>query len=165
MEIPRILYSSPFMGNYFCEIAHYNMAFVAIAKNAVTYLKSLAIYAKTGTVVSDKEEIHEVVGYSSMNGYLYPVKQLDGEWGNGIMKFAVWRDPVERLVSCYKNFCLEYHHQQRRYFEYLDLCREPSFDRFMEFVRFELRKSDPLYQDEHIRRQSDYYSYFSISFL
>ena len=47
MEIPRILYSSPFMGNYFCEIAHYNMAFVAIAKNAVTYLKSLAIYAKT----------------------------------------------------------------------------------------------------------------------
>ena len=46
MEIPRILYSSPFMGNYFCEIAHYNMAFVAIAKNAVTYLKSLAIYAK-----------------------------------------------------------------------------------------------------------------------
>ena len=103
------------------------MAFVAIAKNAVTYLKSLAIYAKTGTVVSDKEEIHEVVGYSSMNGYLYPVKQLDGEWGNGIMKFAVWRDPVERLVSCYKNFCLEYHHQQRRYFEYLDLCREPSF--------------------------------------
>ena len=106
MEIPRILYSSPFMGNYFCEIAHYNMAFVAIAKNAVTYLKSLAIYAKTGTVVSDKEEIHEVVGYSSMNGYLYPVKQLDGEWGNGIMKFAVWRDPVERLVSCYKKFCL-----------------------------------------------------------
>ena len=56
MEIPRILYSSPFMGNYFCEIAHYNMAFVAIAKNAVTYLKSLAIYAKTGTVVSDKED-------------------------------------------------------------------------------------------------------------
>ena len=39
MEIPRILYSSPFMGNYFCEIAHYNMAFVAIAKNAVTYLR------------------------------------------------------------------------------------------------------------------------------
>ena len=27
----------------------------------------------------------------------------------------------------------------------------------MEFVRFELGKSNPVYQDEHIRRQSDYY--------
>ena len=81
------------------------------------------------------------------------------------MKIAVLRDPVERLVSCYKNFCLEYHHQQRRYFEYLDLCREPSFDRFMEFVRFEMGKSDPLYQDEHIRRQSDYYSCEDVDYI
>ena len=82
MEIPRILYSSPFMGNYFCEIAHYNMAFVAIAKNAVTYLKSLAIYAKTGTVVSDKEEIHEVVGNRPSTG-LWNLCVLN--WGKVIL--------------------------------------------------------------------------------
>jgi len=37
------------------------------------------------------------------------------------------------------------------------MYEDNSFDRFMEFVRFELGKKNPLSQDEHIRRQSDYY--------
>ena len=72
-----------------------------------------------------------------------------------LLCFAVWRDPLERLISCYKHFILE--HEKRFYFNYLGLYTDNSFDRFMEFVRFELRKSNPLFQDEHIRRQSDYY--------
>ena len=31
--------------------------------------------------------------------------------------------------------------------------------------RFELGKSDPLYQDEHIRRQSDYYSCEDVDYI
>lgn len=80
-----------------------------------------------------------------------------------MIKFAVWRDPVERLVSCYKFFCLE--KENRYYFRYLDLYGDNSFDRFMEFVRFELGKTNPLYQDEHIRRQSDYYSPEDVDYI
>lgn len=163
METPQPLYLSPFMGNYFCEIAHCNAAFVAISKNAVTYLKNIAIYTKTGYIAADKSEIHELVGYYPENGYLHPVGESDEEWGKGIMKFAIWRDPVERLVSCYKHFCLDQHRQ--RYYIYLNLYQDSSFDRFMEYVRFELGKADPLYQDEHIRRQSDYYAKEDVDYI
>lgn len=109
LETSQNPYPSPFMGNYFCEIAHYNAAFVAISKNAVTYLKNIAIYTKTGSIAANKDEVHDWVGYTPGNGYLHPVKDYDEEWGRDIVKFAIWRDPVERLVSCYKHFCLERH--------------------------------------------------------
>lgn len=35
----------------------------------------------------------------------------------------------------------------------------------MEFVRFELGKNNPLYQDEHIRRQSDYYNSEDVDYI
>lgn len=163
MEAHQDFFPSPFMGNYFCEIANCNAAFVVISKNAVTYLKNIAIYAKTGVVTTSKDEIHEKIGYTPENGYLHPIESNRKNWRQDIVKFAVWRDPVERLVSCYKHFCLEGY--QRCYYTYLDLRREPSFDRFMEFVRFELGKNNPLYQDEHIRRQSDYYSREDVDYI
>lgn len=54
MEMVQDFYPSPFMGNYFCEIAHCNAAFVAISKNAVTYLKNIAIYTNTGVITTSK---------------------------------------------------------------------------------------------------------------
>lgn len=80
-----------------------------------------------------------------------------------LLKFAVWRDPIERLVSNYKYFCLE--GVYRRYFELVGLYKDTSFERFMEFVRFELGKSDPLFQDEHIRKQSDYYNKEDVDYI
>lgn len=163
MEMFQDFYPSPFMGNYFCEIAHCNAAFVAISKNAVTYLKNIAIYTNTGVITTSKDEIHDRIGYTPENGYLHPIGPDSENWGKDIVKFAIWRDPVERLVSCYKHFCLEGY--QRCYYTYLGLCRESSFDRFMEFVRFELGKNNPLYQDEHIRRQSDYYNSEDVDYI
>lgn len=72
-----------------------------------------------------------------------------------LLKFAVWRDPIERLVSAYKWFILA--GENRVYFKWVNLYQNCSFDRFIDFAAFELGKSDPENQDEHIRRQSDYY--------
>lgn len=151
------------MGNYFCEIDNYNVAFVAISKNAVTYLRSIAIYAKTGYIIKEEDKIHDWTGTDPKNGYLYPIDTYKQTRGKDIVKFAVWRDPVERLISCYKYFCLEKWY--RHYFYFLDLYRNPSFEHFMQFVRFELSKSDPLFQDEHIRKQSDFYSPSDVDFI
>ena len=66
-------------------------------------------------------------------------------------------------LSCYKYFCLEKWY--RHYFHFLDLYREPTFDHFMMFVRFELDKKCIILQDEHIRRQSDFYSPDDVDFI
>ena len=165
MKIPYdIRVKSPFLDNYFCLMEKYNMAFVAIAKNAMTYLKNLAIHAQYD-IYPAHEDVHNLIGYNERSPYLCPVREMkkrETELGK-MIKFAVWRDPVERLVSCYKFFCLE--KENRYYFRYLDLYGDNSFDRFMEFVRFELGKTNPLYQDEHIRRQSDYYSPEDVDYI
>lgn len=148
--------TSPFLANYFCLMESYHMAFVVISKNASSHLKNIFASSLYG-FYPNQGGAHSLVGYDDASPYLYPVSKMqekEKEFGK-MIKFAVWRDPVERLVSCYKLFCLE--KANRFYFRYLALFEDNSFDRFMEFVRFELGKSNPIYQDEHIRRQSDYY--------
>lgn len=157
MKIPSdVPVRSFFMRNYFCLMEEYNMAFVAISKNAITHLKNVLLSYVYG-FYPDGKSVHNVIGYNEASPYLCPVSKMqekEAELGK-MIKFAVWRDPVERLVSCYKHFCLE--RADHYYFRFLALYEDNSFDRFMEFVRFELGKKNPLYQDEHIRRQSDYY--------
>ena len=150
--------SSPFMQNYFCIIEKYRTAFVMISKNAVTTLKNIAIYAKLGGIPEYENITHDYIGYTPANGFLVPISEMPAyEAKHGkYLKFAVWRDPVERLVSTYRCFILQ--QAKRYYFIYLGLYKDNSFERFMQFVEFELQKTDPLYQDEHIRRQSDCYS-------
>ena len=149
--------NSFFFGNYYCLIEKYNLAFVAIAKNGVTHLKNIAIHSKD-EYWPEKETVHDIIGYQADEKFLYKITDrnfLDKKYDK-LKYFAVWRDPVERLISCYKNFILE-STVFRNYFHYIGLYENSSFDQFMEFVRFELGKPNPLFQDEHIRRQSDYY--------
>lgn len=151
-------YHSPFFQNHFCLIEKYKTAFVCISKNASTYLKNIAIYAKEGDKDLSENEIHTRVGYSPQNGYLIPISKMsdyEEKYGK-LLKFVVWRDPVERLISNYKWFLQE--GNWRGYFHWLNLYEDNSFERFLEFVEFELGKSNPMMQDEHIRKQTDYYN-------
>lgn len=166
MKIPiEATPESPFWSNYFCLIEKYNIAFIAISKNASTELKKILLYSIYGFYPENEDDVYDLIGDNEESPYLCPVyKMKEREALKGKMiKFAVWRDPVERLVSCYKFFCLE--RENRVYFRYLSLYEDNSFERFMEFVRFELKKSNPLYQDEHIRKQSDYYSIEDVDYI
>ncbi|QUR44519.1 sulfotransferase family protein [Bacteroides xylanisolvens] len=163
MQLTSVNYQSPYLGNFFCEIDNYNLAFVAISKNAITNLLSIAIYAKTGYIMRDEDRTHEWGGGNPQSVFLSNYDTYKHTRGKEVVKFAVWRDPVERLVSCYKYFCLE--KWSRHYFHFLDLYRDPTFEHFMKFVRFELDKKDALFQDEHIRRQSDFYSPDDVDFI
>lgn len=66
---------SPFLGNYFCTIENKNMAFIAIAKVCVTFLKQLAIYYRTGEIVN-LPDIHYIVGFTSESDYLIPISEM-----------------------------------------------------------------------------------------
>lgn len=162
---PKNITHNLFFGNYFCLMKNYQAAFVAISKNAVTTLKNTVIHSEGLPIPGSDIETHYHIGYSPEKGYLVPVTEMEEyerEYGR-LLKFAVWRDPVDRLISTYKWFILE--KTQRSYFMCLNLYRDNSFDRFMEFVRFELGKKDALMQDEHIRKQSDYYAPGDVDFI
>lgn len=152
---------SPFFGNYICLIPNTNFSFVAVAKNASSFLKKVSIYNKTGEWFINPEnemEPHNIIGFSpDESEYLFPVdSNLKNDENLPIKKFAVWRDPVERMESLYQLFCIE--REFRGYFWQLGLYENSSFEHFYKFVQFEYTKfNNPLYVDEHIRRQADYY--------
>lgn len=155
---------SLFMSNFFCLVPNTSLAFVAISKNAVTFLKKVAIYNATNKW-TDEYTAHAIVGYHEDSPYLIPVKEMENyEMKHGrLIKFAVWRSPMERLISTYKYFCLE--HEYRQYFHFMGLYDDNSFERFMEFLQFEWDKKDYNNQDEHIRRQVDYYSSKDVDYI
>lgn len=140
--------NSPFMQNFYCHIKD-NIYWIVISRNACTSLKNISLREHLGYYPEDIDRTHAIIG-NSENLFLKSLEHLPTD----SLKFAVYRDPVDRLISVYKHFCID--NAKRWYFDALDL-RGVSFDRFMEFVRFELSKINPLMQDEHIRRQSDYY--------
>lgn len=147
---------SLFMQNYFCKI-NSNLYFPVVSRCACTTLKNIAIRENLGVTLNNPDDIHSRVGYN-LNEYLKNYKDIP-EYA---IKFAVYRDPVERLLSVYKHFCID--GATNTYFEYLSL-KNSSFDRFLEFVQFELGKLNPLDQDEHIRRQSDFYNDYEVDFI
>lgn len=82
MKIPYdIRVKSPFLDNYFCLMEKYNMAFVAIAKNAMTYLKNLAIHAQYD-IYPAHEDVHNLIGYNERSPYLCPVREMKKEKQN-----------------------------------------------------------------------------------
>ncbi|GAA3569475.1 sulfotransferase family 2 domain-containing protein [Snuella lapsa] len=150
---------SPFFGNYYCLIPNTNIAFLVISKNACTFLKKIAIYNKTGDWLDESQfKVHSTIGYNSnKSNYLFTneeLKAFEKESREKIYRFAIWRDPIHRIESSYKLFCME--RELRYYFIYLDINKDIPFERFIEFIRFELGKENPLFIDEHIRKQVDY---------
>ena len=148
--------ASPFFGNYYCLIPGTSLAFVAISKNAVTYLKKVALFQTTREWVTSDRQAHHLIGYDVTSPYLVPVDRMDAyEAQHGARRrFAVWRDPVRRIESTYALFCLQ--GEPRTYFHLLALDDRPTFERFLQVARWEWGKPDPLDQDEHLRRQVDY---------
>ena len=67
MRLTSVNYSTPYLGNFFCEIDNYNLAFVAISKNAITYLQSIAIYAKTGYIMHSEHTIGSVAVHKAVS--------------------------------------------------------------------------------------------------
>jgi hypothetical protein len=109
--------------------------------------------------------IRNTIGRLLKSHYLIHVSRIkEYEKKNGkLMKFVVYRDPVERFISVYKFFILGRKHY--RYFKYAGLYHDNSFERFIEFAEFELKKGSPIYQDKHIRRQVDCYHPSEVDYI
>lgn len=153
----EIINCSPFFQNFFLINEKRKLAFVCISKNGCVTLKRSVIFDDTEKDIQDEGQLHNMIGYSEKSKYLVPIdkmKEFEMTHGN-YKKVAIYRDPVDRFLSVYKFFILDKNY--RTYFHYLGFYQKCTLDDFIEFARKELEKSS-LFQDEHIRLQSDYYS-------
>lgn len=133
------------MGNHYLLNRPAGWAAVCISKNACTSLKK-AVLEDEGIHLLGKGAIHDAIGYSAESPYLRPV--ASGKPPD-LFSFAVWRDPIERFASTYRHFALDGHPGR--------LTRLPADpDAWIDAAEKELAKP-VLEQDEHLRRQSDYY--------
>lgn len=133
------------MGNFYLLNPREMWAAVCISKNACTSLKQ-KVCLDLGACLSRKDEIHDYIGYSESSPLLHPVHQSAPQ---GYRTFAVWRDPVERFISVYKHFAIEKHAGRIP-------CATLDIDAWIDWAECELAKPI-LEQDEHARRQVDYY--------
>jgi hypothetical protein len=134
------------MGNHYLLNHSASWAAVCISKNGCTSLKT-RILMDHGIPATDFATIHDRIGYDSKSRFLRPVS---AGLPKGFHVFAVWRDPVARFLSVFKRFALA--GDSGRHPESLP----PEIDAWLDWVEDELHKPI-LRQDEHIRRQSDYY--------
>lgn len=148
---------SPFVGNYFCLIPNTDLAFVMISKNAVTFLKRVALFNATGEWSTDQRMTHVLIGDTPSSPYLVPVDAMpewEAEHGRRV-KFAVWRDPIRRIESAYSLACLDGVHLP--HLAAAGLYVDPSEEHFRRFVTFETSKH-PRWTDAHFRAQADYFA-------
>jgi hypothetical protein len=143
--------------------------FVVIAKNASTTLKRLVYevdYPDRGPI-KDTEGIHEFFGYSKCGKSRVPLVDGSKYHASGYLRFAVYRDPVERFLSVYYDKVSplrEKNKPVRKYFALSNVIGV-SIDTFIDFTEKELAKEDPMDQDEHLRCQSACYEPSSVDFI
>ena len=97
------------IGSYFCLIPGTELAFVMVSKNAVTFLKRIALQDGEGDWPTGFRETHDRIGDTDSSPYLVRVADTPVyEARHGVRrKFAVWRDPVARLESTFSLFVLQ----------------------------------------------------------
>lgn len=143
--------------------------FVVIAKNASTTLKRLVYELDYPGMdpITDTEEIHDFFGYSQHGKSR--VSLVDGPRYHalGYLRFAVYRDPLERFLSVYYDKVSPRRDKSKPVRKYFSLSSviDVDIDTFIDFAQEELVKEDPLHQDEHLRRQSAFYEPSSVDFI
>ena len=131
--------------------------FVAIAKNALTTLKHLVLLYDYDLELGERDtNLHEILGYA-MDGYSrISITDAKNSRYSNYVKFAVYRDPVERFLSLYVNKIMP--ESRSRHPQFVSAGIDGAdLGKFIDFSRRELHKP-VLLQDEHLRPQSQHYS-------
>jgi hypothetical protein len=128
--------------------------FVAIAKNASSSLQKIVYQCEIGG--EPPRMIHEYFGHHIDGKRRINFEQAQAPPYNHFLKFAVYRDPISRFLSCYANKVMRVEPQDA-FYRYYGL-NEISLDQFISFAEWHLKVRSIEEQDEHLRAQSDFYS-------
>jgi hypothetical protein len=143
--------------------------FVVIAKNASTTLKRL-VYAldhPEAVPLADTEEVHEYFGYSFDSEVRIPLADGKNYHSSKYLKFAVYRNPIDRFLSVYYDKVSPQRSSQTVVRTYFSKCHiiDSDLDTFIKFTEKELKKDNTLLQDEHLRRQASFYNPSSVDYI
>lgn len=87
-------------------LSEYQLLYIPIPKNACTSIKQALQYIEFGTLFDAKRKEHAAYTdvhdyYKKRPGAFTGIRQLKA--ASRATRFAIVRDPVERLISCYRN--------------------------------------------------------------
>lgn len=139
--------------------------FVVIAGNASTALKRLSWSLENSLSAysarhPDEQQLEGFYAFSDDQPRRISVQQARQPKYADYLKFAVYRDPFERLLALYnETICPNRLHTSRGkgYFQEAGII-DAELSEFVDFAVAELRQQDPLRQDEHLRSQSLFYN-------
>jgi len=139
--------------------------FIHLPKNGVSSLKKIVAKLDDGKELKGLA-IHDYFGYKNEGNKRIETSEIDDQRFDSFVKFAVYRDPVERLISLYLDKVSPLRNKEkvnRRYFESVNLIGV-NFSSFFRFTKRELKKQIA-FQDEHIRKQSDNYKPEDVDYI
>jgi hypothetical protein len=154
------------MPNLFFVCASRRFLFLSISKNACTTLKHLCYELDTGGpfACSDPWEIHDHFGYAPSPGRVIDQRDLAQLVAlSDHTRFAVYRDPVERLLSAYADK-IPPGSVGADYFVKRGMVGM-ALDPFLDVVEQVVSLRDPLLMDEHLRPQHLCFSPGDVEFV
>jgi hypothetical protein len=146
---------SPFGKNIFIVNHKRRHRFVSTAKAGCTTLKYVTAIDDDLYEFAENEKIqsvHDKMGYAPNGSSLIAI---DSDKHSDYTSLAVWRDPVERFISWYRD---KVAHPYQRYIFLTALAVDNDIDRCIQFLEFELSKTQSEWIDEHLRPHHRYYN-------
>ncbi len=144
---------SPYFQNLFIVNHKRRHKFVAIAKGGSTTLKRITSVddgiSKDGA--EDIQGVHDLLGFRDNGTSLI---EINSPLFADYTRVAIYRDPIERFISYYKDKVLSSPLSHARK---AGLSPETPLEQIIEYLEQELSNSDPLWIDEHIRPQARHY--------
>lgn len=137
-----------------------NLLYIPIPKNACTSIKQALHYIEFGRLFDAAEEKH--AAYTDIHDYYKKLPEAFTGTDNlketkHLIRFAVVRDPVERLISCYRNRVVHLGdlHADTAVLQKMNLSTEPDLNTFVLNLRKYRKASKSI--EHHSRPQSAFF--------
>ncbi len=141
--------------------------FVPIAKIGSTTLKRYTLnsdFRLNEKHVSETRKVHQRLGFLHDGKHRIPLRYARQSQYESFTKLAVYRDPVERFMSLYKQKIKSPPEDAYNYFHKCKIIHA-DLNTFIAFAEKELERSEPLYQDEHLRPQHCWYAREDVDYV
>lgn len=140
-------------------------AFVGIEKNASSYLFALVIKYDWGLEVEVvKSIVHILLGFQK-DGEVRIANSQMKDLSDDFLRFAVYRDPVERVLSFYKNKIIN--NQEEKFMRMIERVPVEGTmeDKFVQFLKNNAKNYTVEYTDPHILPQKYFIDGAEIDYL
>ncbi|MEX0906077.1 MAG: sulfotransferase family 2 domain-containing protein [Balneolaceae bacterium] len=138
----------------------YKLLYIPVPKNACTSIKQALHYIEFGRLFDTSRDVH--AAYTDIHDYYKKQPEAftsinDLKEVKNLVRFAVVRDPLERLISCYRNRVVQLGdlHADAGTLEKINLPAEPDLNTFILNLRKYRKASKSI--EHHSRPQSSFF--------